>query len=348
MKFFNKLSELILGKASNDNTNVNSSFGKLSIYDSNATEKNNEQKAIFLSKTSRKAMPLYNSDDKYPSTLRFWYDIKNIRQLHVQLINEGYYRESTIKEILDAKTIPEIKELANKYNILAKGNKKDIINQVVEGLNNEQKNSIVSQTRLYSISDKGNDYIERYKDFLILAENYTWDIDLKRLNKLKNEYINITDIYELAILDLEKRIPIYNQNKEYSKACVSIIALEKIYLDKEDFSKAMEKYLSQVLYDINFATYQSYGYELAKDSILSSLEHYIKNGGGCIAPANIKNINKYGEEIDDNMISKVFYEYSKSFYYLVDLQMFKDLIYAIIGNDFIEVEYLKRFYKNVK
>lgn len=331
-----------------ENNVVSSPFGKLSIYDSNSIEKRNEQKAIFLEKTSRRANKLFNKDEEYPSTLRFWYDIKNIRQLHSQLINEGYYRQATISEILNTNTISELKEFANTHGITVKGNKKDLVNQIVENLNDEEINNIVNQAKLYFISDKGIEYIEKYKDFLILAENYSWDINVKQYNDLKKKYSNINDIYEIAALDLEEKILKYNKNKDYSHACVSIIALEKIYLDKENIEMAMEKYLTQILYDINFATYQNFGYDLSKDSILSSVEFYIKNKSGCIAPANIKNINKYGNYINDNMITKIFNEYRNSFYYLINLDIFKDLVYSIVNNEFEEDKYLKIIYKNIK
>ena len=312
-------------------------FGSLSIYSKDFNEQYEEKVAIFLHKMKRAELKDKNED--YMSTLRYWYTIPYPHDLHLLLIKEGYYIKSDLNNILNAKTIPQLKDLAKELNITIKGKKDELVYQLESQMNDNNKNELLNKSRLYILSEKGNGYLNQHSDFVTLAEHYMWNITQKDIDDFRVNEPNYS-VYEIAEAILLKRINhslSIGLNNYSSSTCH---CLAELYNELGNSREALKFYLGLLLLDINMTHFQNE--EFYESYVNSVKDAYSNESYGVLPPGIIKTVLDNKRIIDGKLIQEAYDSVKNcSKIYLTDIE-FDNMINDLIETDKIdEKKYLK-------
>ncbi len=313
-------------------------FGSLSIYSEDFNEQYAEKVAIFLNKMKR--AELKDSNDDYMSTLKFWYTIPYPHELHLLLIKEGFYIKSDLNNILNAKTIPQLKELANELNIIIKGKKEDLVNQLENQMSDSSKNELLNKSRLYILSDKGISYLNQYSDFITLAEHYLWKISQKDVDEYRRNNNPSLSVYEIAEAILLERIShslSIGLNNYSSSTCHCLASL---YDELGKNRESLKYYLGLLLLDINMTHFQNE--EFYETYVSAIKDAYGNESYGVLPPGIIKVIIDNKHSIDNDLIQEAYQSVKNcSKIYLTDSE-FSNMISDLIENEKVdEKKYLK-------
>ena len=135
--------------------------------------------------------------------------ITNPDLYHQDMINEGYYTQAKIEDILNKKSVAELKDLLTTNNLSVKGKKEELINYLA---NNLPENIIFELVKgYYSLSEKGLTFYDDHQDYVNLHCYKDYQINLE-------DYYNATknDTYKRSFNDIAWQI--FNERTlEYSK-----------------------------------------------------------------------------------------------------------------------------------
>lgn len=156
----------------------------------NEAIKKEYQKTIFLLYFSKKPSRVLDKD-KYPHYLSYGYEIKDLSKFHQKMIDDGYFSHSSNEEKLSVLTIPEIKEILNKFNLSGNGKKNVLIQRVIENISQKELARILPVT--YSLSKKGLEYLEKNSDYIKLHTYNFLNISVEEYASAKQENQNFLD-----------------------------------------------------------------------------------------------------------------------------------------------------------
>lgn len=108
--------------------------------------------------------------------------------LHVEMIERGYFEPSSLKVTLQSLRVIDLKEICGKIKIVKKGRKAEIIDRLVEQLSDNTAQQIMKKMNLYSVSEKGSNFLESHPEYKLIydyrplgldAESYCKELILK-------------------------------------------------------------------------------------------------------------------------------------------------------------------------
>ena len=98
----------------------------------------------------------------YPSYLREKYGIGFPSEILAKLANEGFIRHSFAKESLSKLKIPELKDIATRFDLAVKGKKDELCNRINENVSEEELSNCVTE-RYWVLTDKGGERLNQNK-----------------------------------------------------------------------------------------------------------------------------------------------------------------------------------------
>ena len=133
------------------------------------------QKVLFLWYFSKKPSKLMDKAE-YPHYLSYNCELDDISKFHKKMIDEGYFRISTIEEKLSMLTLLEIKKILNSFSLPTEGKKNVLIQNAIKNISQEKLAKILP--KMYSLSQKGIDFIKKHDDCIKLHQhkdlNISW------------------------------------------------------------------------------------------------------------------------------------------------------------------------------
>lgn len=159
------------GNVSINNTSVNDRFSV------------KEEKNVIQVSTPLKELVMLSlaerfsiGEKNYPSYLREKYGIGFPSEIMTKLANEGYIRPSFAKESLSKLKIPELKDIAIKFDLAVKGKKEELCNRIIENVSEEELSNYVTE-RYWVLTDKGSERLSqnKYIGFYLDNHSYSWN-----------------------------------------------------------------------------------------------------------------------------------------------------------------------------
>ncbi|WP_296875067.1 SAP domain-containing protein [Thomasclavelia sp.] len=243
------------------NSNVNANCNSINI--NNVNE--NLKKAIFLYTQNRTKI---RQNHEYQQYLHYKYNIINPREYHKSMINEGYFELTSIQDVLNTLKVKELKDVLNKNNLEQKGRKKDLIERIINNLNEQELNYFLSKNDLYCLSIKGKNFIELYKDYILLHKHSSLQIEIEEYETERIKYTDV-DFYIIAENILRKKLKNDNYNV-FSTICNN---LYKLYYEQEKYDQSLFYLLLEFYYDLNgMYNYQFFKLHIDKKELLKEKE----------------------------------------------------------------------------
>jgi len=263
--------------------------------------KDNYRKAIFLYAESN-ACKIKNRKD-YVGYLSYECEIMNPDIYHKQLIEEGYYEESKIEDILRNFKVNELKEIIEKNNLLSKGKKDELIKFIAENIPREK--ILSSNEKYYSLSSKGIAFLEENKNYIDIHRFKDYQITLE-------DYYNATknDKYKRSFNDIawqifNQRTVEYQKNNDYISLRFNYFHMANLLKRETKMKQALQLYLYCLIIDLSgiesIREIQSYKSGWCnKKEFIERLEY------NALTPSLIKQIIELKEYYDDNMLQKAY------------------------------------------
>lgn len=185
--FFKKKTKQVVSKMSSPSTKESYEAEQLkkssSEYSSELGQK--VTLAIFLWWANKKGAPS-SKPYYYPQYFKFKYGINDPLRFHSILINRGLLVKPAPEDCLSSMKVSELKDLCTKFSLPTKGKKAELIDTLLQGLSQEEKNIIVSESDMYVLSSDASKYIDQYSDYIELHK-CQFQISLDEYEKAKQE-----------------------------------------------------------------------------------------------------------------------------------------------------------------
>lgn len=178
---------------------------------------------------------------EYPQFFYYDYGITNCNQFHLELIEEGYLKESSLKSYLITRKIDELKKILENNNLKKTGKKEELIERI---LNEIEPSKIELDDKYYELTDKGikiikdNEYILKLRKLHIPIEEYE-----KVVNKIGENNSFNTIVWKLYNEKLEEEF----KNKNFGMYRNIILEMASFLHTQNNYEKELD-YLLRGLY----------------------------------------------------------------------------------------------------
>ena len=218
-------------------------------------------------------------EKQYPGYMVNVYGIPFPNEGFAKLKEKGFIRETTAPETLSHLTLPELKEIATKYEVKTSGKKDALCQRMTEEIPVDELEKSVT-VRFWKITDEGQTELTKYPYISFYLEKHKYSLDqlglnLKELSQLFKGKENLrtrdiiwgefnrrtTEYYAEAIKDAE--FYGYNEN---------LRAMALFLEEEERFLDGLASYARYLYYHVNFgASAKALRYYL----ILKDMNHSI-------------------------------------------------------------------------
>lgn len=299
--------------------------------------KDDYNKAIFLNVYGN-GKPLQDNSE-YQKYFEFECGITNPRKYHKNLIKEGYLQTASPESSISSLKVNELKKICDAIGISKTGKKKELVDRIISSCSPDQINSFVEK-QLYSLSDKGLQFLERNRDYVELHNHKNWSITLDEYIDFKNSLSFTAEFRDVAWGIFNKRILEYS--KKYG-------LLRNNYLNMSQLSKESGNHNNELKYLLYTLFFDICGSELVEhlvycDTRTDALEHYYCMAFHTRIPSEISELKAYYNE---TYVDEIYSSYKRLPLILCDKETFKLLIADIFDkqND-IAKKYEELFKQN--
>lgn len=323
---FDEVTEIKMEPEKNSNLEKNAN-------ESNYLSKEEIQKVVLLSWVF--INPYYEPIEEYPNYFYDYYDITNPKELHKNLIDEGYLEKTSPIIAFEFFSIAELKDILKENSLNVSGKKLDLINRILENIPLEKYQDYISN--LYSLSMKGAELLDKYDYIPKLRERNINIYEFER--KVQNLYNPFS--YNKIVPFEELLVYYYRGNNGSDKDENSQI---KLYLAQaeyknKDYENSFYHYLESIYWETS-----GYGYNEEQNIDLGKI--YISKSNINLPPHQFRYLEKLKKYYKDSMIDECYQNNHVYFHYFTE-DMFKDLISKILNsNEYFDEKELLEIYQD--
>lgn len=246
----------------------------------------------FLNKYPSIKRPDLLRESDYPHFMFSQVGITDVKKVHVELVSKGFYEKASSADILSTYKVGEIKDVAAKLNLIVKGKKEDIIDQIVSQANEYKLSSILGDSVL-SISSYGKSWMKDHEDEY---NYYTSDKDFSSLE----DYISYWKTHDAKTEKRKNCLNAIKQDKE-SFGRYDYDTLISMLKEEENYREITLCYLKELLIDVsgalNYSTWKKAGFA----------RNIIKECNSIVfAPYLLRTFPKYRQYYEPEMIDEVY------------------------------------------
>lgn len=246
--------------------------------------------------------------DRYPLYFERECNISNPWLLHKQLIDEWYLFPSTSEEILSSMTVAELKSILTSCGLKTNGKKAVLVERILNSLDAIDLDEFLYNTEktYYSLSPKGQEFLEKHYDYILLHKNANWMISIDRYVAAKHK-LNSNDFYEVCLHILNSAI----KAGDLVDKSLRHLDLSELYEQVGELDQVLYHRLINLFYRLNFVNLYEYckrqenfysNYELKEQCVCSLKNTY------CITLSDASQIVKLQGEFSNDMIDRIFSE----------------------------------------
>ena len=254
-------------------------------------------KTIFLWKHEKTHTVCDN--DNYTRYFIYECGIKNPRQYHIDLINDGYFQEATYKEVLNTFSAKNLKEILEHENQPKTGKKELLINRIIENIDEDVIKSYITEP-YYIISKKGYDFVQTHYDYVLLHKYKRFNIDWREYDKKKmpgySFYDTVWGILNERVMEDKRN---FGRNQ--------YMFMYEICRDQGKRDRALELILTVLYIDLS-GSCEINAYNLYTNCDFRTKEDMFKYYDiACMcAPGTIKLIEEFYDIYDDKIVDELY------------------------------------------
>lgn len=209
----------------------------------------------------RKATPVGLPGD-YPVYFIRECHISNPQKLHIQLIEDGYFGEPNIYDIISNYKMDELRVIADSVGCKKSGTKQDLVHRIIENLDNNDIARIINDSHCYSLAQKGIDLLAENYDYVKLHKNQNFNISLYEYNNVRiPDGIRKRTFEDSVFCILSNRIYTNCVKHHYRLMGADHLALYQITVNEHHIDIALDSYLRYLYLKsccVRAASYRTY------------------------------------------------------------------------------------------
>lgn len=302
--------------------------------------------AVFLDRYST-GTPIMD-DNEYPRYFQYDFEIKSPSKFHKKLVQDGYYKDAELVDILRSLRIPELKALLRELRLHVSGNKEDLINRLLATDSSDELMHILNadHIKFYSLSNKGKYFVKNHKDYIDLFNHrIKLGIGIDEYISAKKSCPNNYDFHKIIWSIFNDREFEYMKNSKFNLLTCNYRSMAEWLGDSGKQEDSLLYYLKALYFEIMASNFSSIS--LYNDGVYSSTrvhsdsfnEPYLTYLVGKIY--NLREF--YSQTIFEDAceVMNHFYEFV-----LCDKNTFKRLVEDIINNNYDHDKWMKEFTTN--
>lgn len=169
--------------------------------------------------------------------------ITNPKKLQSALLNKAYIEPAPIHNVIAAYKMQDLKIIADSIGCSKGGKKVELVNRICQNLSEDTLNSVLSQSELYVLSDKGKSFLRANRDYVELHRHPNYCVSLYDFNRnrfLGNRRRLFNDnVYTL----ISQRIYTNSVHRYYNMMEFDYLTLYNITLSENRYDIALNNYL---------------------------------------------------------------------------------------------------------
>lgn len=184
--------------------------------------------------------------DKYPVYFMRECRISNPKKLHTSLIENGYLGFPNIYEFLQTYRMPELKIMAESIGCEKSGRKSELIKRIIDNLPFQDIENLIKQSELFSLTEKGQLFLQNNFDLVELHIHYKYNISLSEF--IRNRFIGNRrrsfndNVYNI----ISNRIYNNTLNQAYNLLEADYCSLYEITLSEGRYDIAIKDYITSL------------------------------------------------------------------------------------------------------
>ena len=252
-------------------------------------------KAVFLYAVGN-ASPI-KAKGEYTRYFLYECGIRDCPAYHRKLITDGYLRESSIDEVLYAQKLTDLKPLLSSLGLPVSGKKEVLVERLLSNTDEAFLRSKFTG-KTYTLSEKGQKFIDEHKAYVKLHQHRVWDIDWKEFDACKRPGLSDNDVIWSILNKRVSKSATYGRN-EY-------LCMYQLLVEEKEKSDALEMLLRVIYIDVSGIEVLHY-LKLYEDGIYSIKDiQETFNVSVMLAPGLINDIIKYADVYDDAMVDRLY------------------------------------------
>lgn len=252
--------------------------------------------------------------------------IKDASAYHRNLISEGYFKETSMEVKLSVLKVTDLKELLKAVEQSTAGKKDELIKRIIQHVPMD----ILERTcpeKTYELSDKGKEFLNTHKEYVLLHKYSRWEVDWQEYNKNHKDgesfYDTMWRIFNQRIL---KDTRLLGRTEYYN--------MYQLLVEEGKRKNALEMLLRVLYLDLsginaldNFRFYKQ-GYYTKQEM----KEHY--GVAFMLAPGVVYPIAEFADIYDETIIDRLYEQ--KLPIQLCDKELFKEIVKSVIDDTYNE------------
>jgi len=197
------------------------------------------------------------NNDNYSLYFEGRYGIVNISRLHQWLYEQGYLRSAVLREALSLYKVPELKILLERLGLKKSGNKEILIDRIIEGINDDEKEKIVSECEHLFLTDKGCEFLRENEDY-VMYHRKSYGVTFEEFNKHRILQGRKRRFYDTIFNVLSQKAAEYQFKGYFSRLEMIYFNLSDVLYDEGRYDLALQNILFRMYFSTNLASHTYY------------------------------------------------------------------------------------------
>lgn len=199
-------------------------------------------KAVFLHAYS-KASPIKAKGD-YQGYLLYECGIRNAPAYHRALVDQGYLERSSVRDVLSAHKVDELKAALADCNLPTTGKKAALIDRLMDNCGEDELRSRFPE-ETYAISEKGQKFLDEHIAYVFLHRHKDWGITWQDFDLAKKPGFSVNDTLWAIFNKRVLRSTSFGRNEYF--------CMFELLMEEKKYRNAVEMLLRVIYIDVSGA-----------------------------------------------------------------------------------------------
>ena len=209
-------------------------------------------RTIFLNLFTKRP---HKEDDSFPGYFQYEFEIIHLPTFFREVVADDLLMPAPSELKLSMLKVSELKQILAENGLKKTGNKLDLIQRILENVNISKIS--LTQEPYYSLSPKGELYIEAHKDYIWLRQHSEWGISFWEYQNVKDSSGNLLAFNDIILCILNKKVKLIAKSRysmspyEYSRLCELYFSIYLLFNANKNQKSALHSLLSAILLSVS-------------------------------------------------------------------------------------------------
>ncbi|MCM1335387.1 MAG: SAP domain-containing protein [Bacteroides sp.] len=183
----------------------------------------------------------------YPMWMQYDCEIKDPKSKAKSLIKSGYLEECDLKSSLSSYLVEELKLILKSQNLPTNGKKQELIDRICESADL----SLIKKPKVYTLSQKGKDYLEQYSEVLTAESFRAYDVSVEEYYLAKIKFPKETRPNDILWSIFNENIILYSKENKFGLLRNVYLSMAKYCENESRFAESERYYCAVLRYDLS-------------------------------------------------------------------------------------------------